>query len=68
LRRTHQAAAKIPRIGFLGNSTAELEANLVRPFRDGLRALGYEEGPQHCHRISLGRRVNTINFQNWRPI
>jgi putative ABC transport system substrate-binding protein len=39
-----QAAAKIPRIGFLGNSTAELEANLVGPFRDGLRALGYEEG------------------------
>ena len=32
------------RIGFMGNSTAELEANLVGPFRDGLRALGYEEG------------------------
>jgi putative tryptophan/tyrosine transport system substrate-binding protein len=32
------------RIGFLGNSTAELEANLLGPFRDGLRALGYEEG------------------------
>jgi ABC-type uncharacterized transport system substrate-binding protein len=42
--RGQQAAAKIPRIGFLGNSTAELEANLVGPFRDGLRALGYEEG------------------------
>src|SRR5215831_10241750 len=42
--RAQQAAAKIPRIGFLGNSTAELEANLVGPFRDGLRALGYEEG------------------------
>jgi putative tryptophan/tyrosine transport system substrate-binding protein len=42
--RAQQSAAKIPRIGFLGNSTAELEANLVRPFRDGLRALGYEEG------------------------
>jgi putative ABC transport system substrate-binding protein len=28
----------------MGNSTAELEANLVGPFRDGLRALGYEEG------------------------
>jgi ABC-type uncharacterized transport system substrate-binding protein len=39
-----QQAAKIPRIGFLGNSTAELEANLIGPFRDGLRALGYEEG------------------------
>jgi putative ABC transport system substrate-binding protein len=32
------------RIGFLGNSTAALEANLVGPFREGLRALGYEEG------------------------
>src|SRR5262245_64117389 len=42
--RAQQAPAKIPRIGFLGNSTAELEANLVGPFRDGLRALGYEEG------------------------
>src|SRR5262249_43068852 len=34
----------MPRIGFLDNSTAEPEANLVGPFRDGLRALGYEEG------------------------
>jgi putative ABC transport system substrate-binding protein len=39
-----QPLAKVFRIGFLGNSTAELEANLVGPFRDGLRALGYEEG------------------------
>jgi putative tryptophan/tyrosine transport system substrate-binding protein len=39
-----QQPAKVARIGFLGNSTAELEANLVGPFRDGLRALGYEEG------------------------
>ena len=29
------------RIGFLGNSTAALEANLVGPFREGLRDLGY---------------------------
>lgn len=35
---------KVRRIGFLGNSTAALEANLVGPFRDGLRALGYVEG------------------------
>ena len=33
--------AKIPRIGFMGNSTAELEANLVRPFSERLRELGY---------------------------
>jgi hypothetical protein len=37
------AAGKDPRIGFLGNSTAALEANLVGPFRKGLRDLGYEE-------------------------
>jgi putative tryptophan/tyrosine transport system substrate-binding protein len=39
-----QQPSKIPRIGFLGNSTAVLEANLVGPFRDRLRELGYEEG------------------------
>jgi putative ABC transport system substrate-binding protein len=39
-----QQQAKIPRIGFLGNSTEALEANLVGPFRDGLRDLGYEAG------------------------
>jgi putative ABC transport system substrate-binding protein len=39
-----QEAAKTPRIGFLGNSTPALETNLIGPFRDGLRALGYEEG------------------------
>jgi ABC-type uncharacterized transport system substrate-binding protein len=39
-----QQPAKIPRIGFLGNSTAALEADLVGPFREGLRDLGYEEG------------------------
>jgi putative ABC transport system substrate-binding protein len=39
-----QEARKIPRIGFLGNSTASLEANLVGQFREGLRDLGYAEG------------------------
>ena len=39
-----QQAGKIPRIGFMGNSTAALEANVIGPFRDGLRELGYEEG------------------------
>jgi putative ABC transport system substrate-binding protein len=34
----------VRRIGFLGNSTATLEANLVGPFRAGLRDHGYEEG------------------------
>ena len=39
-----QLAGKVYRIGFLGNSTAALEANLVGPFREGLRDLGYVEG------------------------
>ena len=39
-----QQAKNVPRIGFLGNSTAALEANLVGPFREGLRDLGYVEG------------------------
>jgi ABC-type uncharacterized transport system substrate-binding protein len=39
-----QQAKKVFRIGFLGNSTATLEANLVGPFREGLRDLGYTEG------------------------
>jgi putative ABC transport system substrate-binding protein len=42
------ARAQLPRrmyrIGFLGNSTAALEANLTKAFRQGLRDLGYEEG------------------------
>ena len=32
------------RVGFLGNSTAVLERDLLGPFRDGLAALGYVEG------------------------
>jgi putative ABC transport system substrate-binding protein len=32
------------RIGFLGNSTAELEVNLIGAFRAGLEELGYMEG------------------------
>ncbi len=39
-----QQPGKIPRVGFMGNSTAALEANLVGPFREGLRELGYVEG------------------------
>jgi ABC-type uncharacterized transport system substrate-binding protein len=39
-----QQTGKVPRIGFLGNSTAALEANLIGPFREGLHDLGYIEG------------------------
>jgi putative ABC transport system substrate-binding protein len=35
--------ARMRQIGFLGNSTAALEANLTGPFRDELRTLGYQE-------------------------
>lgn len=38
------ADGEVPRIGFLGNSTAALEANLMGSFREGLRDLGYVEG------------------------
>jgi putative ABC transport system substrate-binding protein len=39
-----QQAGKVHQIGFLGNSTAALETNLVGPFRSGLREHGYVEG------------------------
>jgi putative ABC transport system substrate-binding protein len=39
-----QAPGKVPRVGFLGNSTLALETNLITPFREGLRDLGYQEG------------------------
>lgn len=39
-----QSSAEVPRIGFLGNSTAALEANLIGPFQEGLRDLGYVDG------------------------
>jgi putative ABC transport system substrate-binding protein len=42
--RPARAQARTPRVGFLGNSTAALEAPLVSPFREGLRELGHVEG------------------------
>ena len=39
-----QPAGKVHRIGFLANTTPALEANLVGPFREGLRELGDVEG------------------------
>ncbi len=39
-----QQSGQLRRIGFLGNTTPALEANLVGPFRDGLRDQGYVEG------------------------
>jgi putative ABC transport system substrate-binding protein len=39
-----QQSGRQYKVGFLGNSTAALEATLVGAFRDGLRELGYVEG------------------------
>jgi putative ABC transport system substrate-binding protein len=39
-----QNARKIYRVGYLGNSSASLEPNLVEAFRQGMRELGYVEG------------------------
>src|SRR3954471_14771656 len=39
-----QNAGKTYRVGYLGNSSASLEANLVGAFRQGMRDLGYVEG------------------------
>lgn len=39
-----QTRSKTPRVGFLGNSTAALESNLIGPWREGLRDFGYVEG------------------------
>jgi putative ABC transport system substrate-binding protein len=44
LRARAQLPRTMYRVGFLGNTTAALEANLLEPFRQGLRDLGYEEG------------------------
>jgi putative ABC transport system substrate-binding protein len=39
-----QPGKTVHRIGFIGNSTPTLEANLLGPFREGLRERGYVEG------------------------
>jgi putative ABC transport system substrate-binding protein len=39
-----QQGAQLPRIGYLGTSSASLEPELVKAFRQGLRDLGYVEG------------------------
>jgi len=39
-----QQRAHLPRVGYLGTSSASLEPELVKAFREGLRDLGYVEG------------------------
>jgi hypothetical protein len=63
-----QQPDKIPRVGFLGNSTAALEANLVGPFREGLRDLGYQDGRNIVLSSSIaGRKESTIGFPHSSP-
>jgi putative ABC transport system substrate-binding protein len=59
-----QRPSEIPRIGFLGNSTATLEANLVEPFRGGLRDLGYIEG----RNILIEYRWAEGNYERFRAL
>ena len=57
-----QQVGKIPRIGFMGNSTAAMEANLIGPFRDGLRELGYEAvSYTHLPMLFLKQHKRTVN-------
>jgi hypothetical protein len=56
-----QPAAKVYRIGFRGNSTPALEANLVGPVREGWREVGYVEGRISSSSIA-GRRASTRGF------
>ena len=61
-----QPQGKVWRIGFLGNSSPELEANLVGPFREGLRELGYVEGQTSSSSIG-GRRGSTSGLRPSSP-
>jgi putative ABC transport system substrate-binding protein len=57
----HAQPARVHRIGFLGNTTPALEANLVEPFREGLRELGYAEG----HNIVIEYRWAEGDYQRF---
>jgi len=52
-----QPAAKVPLIGYVGNSTPSLEPKLLGAFREGLRDLGYVEGREYPRRVPVGRRA-----------
>ena len=58
---------KIRRVGFLGNSTAALEANLLEPFRQTLRDLGHVEGLDIVIDYPLGGRKPTNVFPRSSP-
>ena len=58
------AQPKIPRIGFMGNSTAALEANLLDAFREGLRELGTRKAAISSLNTA-GRMGSMTIFQCW---
>ena len=53
-----QQAKKVPRIGFLGGSSASAYSSFIKAFRQGLRDLGYEDGPNIVidYRYGEGKR------------
>jgi putative ABC transport system substrate-binding protein len=56
-----QQSAKVPRIGFLGGANPRL-ANILGPFRQGLRELGYVEGQNVI--LDSRRSNDTSEFYN----
>ena len=52
----------MPVIGFLNSASADGYAIPVRAFHQGLKQAGYVESN------TAGRRVNTIDCRQWRPI
>ena len=56
-----QQPAKVPRIGFLGGANPRL-ANILGPFRQGLRELGYVEGQNVI--LDSRRSNDTAEFYN----
>ena len=58
-----QQTGNVYRIGFLGNSTAALEANLVGPFREGLRDFGYHPARKRVALKSRHRGDDPFNEQ-----
>jgi hypothetical protein len=58
-----QSSATIRRIGFLGNSTPELEANLIGPFRRNCVRLDTKKGETSTSNIA-GPMETTVAFRN----
>src|SRR5262249_47456623 len=56
----------IPVIGFINGASAIGSAQEAAAFRKGLTEAGYIEG-QNVTVEYVGRKVNTINCQRWRP-